>query len=168
MSATGYAPVQHYRTNTAGAAPTAGNLTAGELAINYADADMALYAKNNSGTVKRLINNPAGLKYPTADGTNGQVLATNGSGVITFTSTGTVTSVTGTAPVVSSGGATPAISIPAATTSVNGYLTSTDWTTFNGKQAALGFTPAVQKGTSTEYGGAKFSLSGTTLTITTT
>jgi hypothetical protein len=38
---------------------------------------------------------------------------------------------------VSSGGATPAISMAAATTSVNGYLTSTDWTTFNGKQAAL-------------------------------
>ena len=50
---------------------------------------------------------------------------------------GTVTSVTGTAPVVSSGGATPAISMAAATSSVNGYLTSTDWTTFNGKQAAL-------------------------------
>ena len=31
--------------------------------------------------------------------------------------------------------ATNTISIPAATTSVNGYLTSTDWTTFNGKQA---------------------------------
>jgi len=46
---------------------------------------------------------------------------------------GTVTSVTGTSPVVSSGGATPAISMPAATTSVSGYLTSTDWTTFNGK-----------------------------------
>lgn len=39
--------------------------------------------------------------------------------------------------VVSSGGATPAISMAAATTSVNGYLTSTDWTTFNSKQAAL-------------------------------
>jgi hypothetical protein len=50
---------------------------------------------------------------------------------------GTVTSVTGTAPVVSSGGNTPAISMPAATTSVNGYLTSTDWNTFNGKQALL-------------------------------
>jgi hypothetical protein len=50
---------------------------------------------------------------------------------------GTVTSVTGTAPVVSSGGATPAISMAAATSSVNGYLTSTDWSTFNGKQAAL-------------------------------
>jgi hypothetical protein len=49
---------------------------------------------------------------------------------------GTVTSVTGTSPVVSSGGNTPAISMPAATTSVNGYLTSTDWNTFNGKQPA--------------------------------
>ena len=47
--------------------------------------------------------------------------------------TGTVTSVTGSAPVVSSGGTTPAISMAAATTSVNGYLTSTDWTTFNNK-----------------------------------
>jgi hypothetical protein len=48
-----------------------------------------------------------------------------------------VTGVTGTAPIVSTGGSTPAISIPAATSSVNGYLTSTDWTTFNNKQAAL-------------------------------
>ena len=46
---------------------------------------------------------------------------------------GTVTSVTGTAPVVSSGGATPAISMAAANTTTNGYLTSTDWNTFNGK-----------------------------------
>jgi hypothetical protein len=46
---------------------------------------------------------------------------------------GLVTSVTGTAPVASSGGATPAISMAAATTSVSGYLTSTDWNTFNGK-----------------------------------
>jgi hypothetical protein len=60
------------------------------------------------------------------------------NGVLTVTNTspssgGTVTSVTGTAPVVSSGGNTPAISMPAATTSVNGYLTSTDWNTFNSK-----------------------------------
>ena len=51
-------------------------------------------------------------------------------------SVGTVTSVTGTSPVVSSGGTTPAISMPAATGSVNGYLTSADWTTFNSKQPA--------------------------------
>ena len=62
---------------------------------------------------------------------NGNATALGGS-----VSVGTVTSVTGTSPVVSSGGNTPAISMPAATTSVSGYLTSTDWNTFNGKQAA--------------------------------
>jgi hypothetical protein len=46
-----------------------------------------------------------------------------------------VTSVTGTAPVVSSGGTTPAISMAAANTSTNGYLSSTDWNTFNNKQS---------------------------------
>jgi hypothetical protein len=71
-----------------------------------------------------------------SEGTAGQVLTSAGTGVTptwTTPTTGTVTSVTGTSPVVSSGGSTPAISMPAATGSVNGYLTSTDWTTFNSK-----------------------------------
>ena len=53
-----------------------------------------------------------------------------------FASSTGVTAVTGTAPVVSSGGTTPAISMAAATTAVDGYLTSTDWNTFNNKQPA--------------------------------
>ena len=75
----------------------------------------------------------------TSAGTVGQVLTSAGAGMPTWTTagTGTVTSVTGTAPVVSSGGTTPAISMAAATTSVDGYLTSTDWTTFNAKQKAI-------------------------------
>lgn len=85
MAQTGYTPIQLYRSTTAGAVPTAGNLSAGELAININDADMALYAENASGTVTRLINNPAGLKYPTADGTANQVLKTDGSGNLSFT-----------------------------------------------------------------------------------
>ena len=44
-----------------------------------------------------------------------------------------VTSVTGTAPIASSGGATPAISISQSGAATDGYLSSTDWTTFNGK-----------------------------------
>ena len=71
-----------------------------------------------------------------SQGTAGQVLTSAGTGATptwTTPAAGTVTSVTGTAPVVSSGGTTPAISMPAATTSVDGYLTSTDWNTFNGK-----------------------------------
>lgn len=46
---------------------------------------------------------------------------------------GYVTAVTGTSPISSSGGTTPAISISAASGSTNGYLSSTDWNTFNGK-----------------------------------
>lgn len=73
-------------------------------------------------------------------GTSGQVLTSQGTGVTptwTTPTTGTVTSVTGTAPIASSGGATPAISITQASSSTSGYLSSTDWSTFNGKQNAL-------------------------------
>ena len=54
---------------------------------------------------------------------------------------GTVTSVTATSPLASSGGNAPDISIQQASGSQNGYLSSTDWNTFNNKQNALGFTP---------------------------
>ena len=59
-------------------------------------------------------------------------------GRLTAASSGTapVTSVAATAPIASSGGTTPTISISQATTSTNGYLSSTDWNTFNNKQPA--------------------------------
>jgi len=105
-----------------------GNGTAISAATSGTD-----YAPATSGT-SILYGNGAGGFSNVTIGTgvafSGGTLSATGSG-------GTVTSVTGTAPVVSSGGATPAISMAAATTSVNGYLTSTDWTTFNNKQAAL-------------------------------
>ncbi len=61
-----------------------------------------------------------------------------------------VQSVSATAPLASSGGSTPTISIAQATSSADGYLSATDWTTFNNKQTAtaaaiiatLGYTPA--------------------------
>jgi hypothetical protein len=84
MPQTGYTPIQLYRTTTSGAAPSAGNLNPGELAININNADMAVYAVNASGTVIKIVNNPAGLTYPTADGTAGQVVTTDGSGNLSF------------------------------------------------------------------------------------
>jgi len=69
-------------------------------------------------------------------GTAGQVLTSQGSAATptwTTPTTGTVTSVTATSPVTSTGGTTPVIAMPAATSSVSGYLTNTDWTTFNNK-----------------------------------
>ena len=84
MAASGFTPIQLYRTTTGAAVPSAANLLPGELGFNIADTDMALYAENASGTVKRIMNNPAGLKYPTADGTSGQVVSTDGSGNLSF------------------------------------------------------------------------------------
>lgn len=69
------------------------------------------------------------------DGTGISITETTG-GAITIANTG-VTSVGATSPISSSGGATPTISISQSTTSTNGYLSSTDWNTFNGKQDAL-------------------------------
>lgn len=97
MAQTGFTPIQLYRTSTAAAAPTSGNLADGELAININDADMAIYAKNASGIVKRLINNPDGLKYPTVDGTAGQVVVTDGSGVLSFSTLDSLPDQTGNA-----------------------------------------------------------------------
>ena len=50
MAATGYTPISLYYSTTAAAAPTAGNLVNGELAINITDGK--LYYKDNTGTVK--------------------------------------------------------------------------------------------------------------------
>lgn len=66
----------------------------------------------------------------------------------------TVTAVTGTLPISSSGGTTPNISISQATTSTNGYLSSTDWNTFNSKgsgtvTSVTGTAPVVSSGGAT-------------------
>ncbi|MGD0341656.1 MAG: hypothetical protein ABSA76_08125, partial [Bacteroidales bacterium] len=54
-------------------------------------------------------------------------------------SNGTVTSITGTAPVsVATGTTTPVISMALANGTTNGYLSSTDWTTFNNKSSFSG------------------------------
>jgi hypothetical protein len=59
---------------------------------------------------------------------------------------GKVTSVGSTSPVVSSGGTTPTISMPVATATTNGYLSSTDWSTFNSKQASGAYVTSITSG----------------------
>ncbi len=104
---------------------------------------------------------------PGVDGTSGQVLSTNGSGVLSWVTTGagSVSNVTATPPLSSSGGATPNISMTQANTTTNGYLSNTDWNTFNNKQSAI------TTGTTAQYLRGDLSLStlatdvrGTTLT----
>lgn len=96
-------------------------------------------------------------------------LTVDAQGRLTAASSGTapVTSVGATSPVVSSGGTTPTISMPAATGSVNGYLTSTDWTTFNGKANAFTYTTGYipfGQGTTTPNQSANLTYANSTLT----
>lgn len=74
---------------------------------------------------------------------------------------GTITSVTGTSPIVSSGGTTPAISINQATTSTSGFLSSTDWNTFNGKGNGTVTSVAATAGTGISVTGSPITSSGT-------
>ena len=90
----------------------------------------------NGGTGQTTANAAINALLPSQASQSGKVLSTNGTDTswIAAGGTGTVTSVTGTAPVsVATGTTTPVISMTAATSSVDGYLTSTDWNTFNGK-----------------------------------
>jgi hypothetical protein len=68
MAASGFTPIQLYRTTTASAVPLAADLAAGELAINTLDEK--LYFKNSAGTVKLLASNSA-----TSGATKGQAIA---------------------------------------------------------------------------------------------
>ena len=91
MAQATYTPISLYHSTTATTVPSSGNLVSGEVALNIANADMSIYTKNASGTVKLLMNNPAALKYPTVDGSANQAVITNGSGVLSFGSAGVST-----------------------------------------------------------------------------
>jgi len=78
MAQTGYTPIQLYHSTTPGAAPTAGNLVPGELAINIADG--VLYYEDSGGAVQQ---------FSSGAGKAGGVIITNKTTVTesyTFTS----------------------------------------------------------------------------------
>lgn len=123
--------------------PTAVNLTnATNVPVNQATGLLSV-SHGGTGTASPSI----------VAGTNVTVTGTWPNQTINATSSGSVTGVTATAPVASSGGTTPNISMAAATTSANGYLTSTDWNTFNGKLSSGGPLGTPSSGTATNLTG---------------
>ena len=96
-------------------------------------------------------------------------LTVNAQGQITAASSGTapVTSIGVSAPITSTGGTTPTIGITQATTSTNGYLSSTDWNTFNGKQPAGTYVTSISIASSNGFAGTSSGGATPALTLST-
>ena len=88
MAQTGYTPISIYYSATATNTPTAGNLVAGELAINTADGK--LFYKDSAGVVQTIATKA----------TAGLPTTTTGSGAIVLQTSPSITT-----PTISSGGA---------------------------------------------------------------
>ena len=101
------------------------------------------------------LTNPSAITFPRFNGDN-TITARSAANFRSDIGAGSVTTVTvaaGTPLSIQNNTTTPEISMAAASGSVNGYLSSTDWTTFNGKQNALGNASASVSGilTSTDW-----------------
>jgi hypothetical protein len=86
MAAINFTPISLYYTTTAAAVPSAGNLVAGELALNTTDEK--LYFKNAAGVVKLLASNSVTAPVTTVSfGSTGLTPATATSGAVTVAGT---------------------------------------------------------------------------------
>lgn len=149
-----------------GVAPATVVLVGGSTASAVHTATVAVTAATNSDTPSTIVKRDGSGNFATnsitLDSTTANtVLVSNGSKAIASVTTasdgqvltlvsgspawapptggsGTVTAVSASPPLsVSNPTSTPAITITQANTSTNGYLSNTDWNTFNGKQSTL-------------------------------
>lgn len=102
-----------------------------------------------------------GMTWPTGAGTANQCLQTDGIRTLTFADVLHPDDLSATSPITYNP-STGVIAIPVATSSVNGYLSSTDWSTFNNKQPAGNYITALTgEGSASGPGSATFTLGAT-------
>jgi len=146
-------------------------------AIQQSSVTSSMIKTNSSGVFTSAI---AGTDYVDPSTLSGYVptsrtLTINGvtydlSADRTWSITAGVSSVTATSPLFSSGGSTPNLTIQPSSSSQDGYLSSTDWNTFNGKIGGSGTTNFLPKftgsgtiGNSVAYdGGSSIGINTTT------
>ena len=140
MAQSGFTPISTYYTTTASAAPTAGNLVNGELAINITDGK--LFYKDNAGVVQTMASKAGNVNVSSfSGGTTGLTPSTATTGAVTLagtlavanggtgvtTSTGSGANVLGTSPTITNpalGGSTSG-SVTLAVPAVAGSNTAT-------------------------------------------
>jgi hypothetical protein len=162
MAATGFTPISLYYTTTAAATPSAGNLVAGELALNTLDEK--LYFKNSAGTVKLLAN--GALNNYTTTGT-GTVLALAATPTITNP---TITAYLETAPAIANSSTAVTLALASGTVlsyTLTGNCTFTMPATTNGTSFIVRLIQDATGGRTATFTGVKWP-GGTVPTITTT
>ncbi|MBX2996691.1 MAG: hypothetical protein KF681_17875, partial [Bdellovibrionaceae bacterium] len=140
----------------AGAQITSGTINAARLpTIDPTKGGTGLTALGTSNQVLGVNNAGSSMEYKSITGGAG-VTITHSAGGIEVSATGsggTVTNVTGSAPIsVTNNNSTPAITIAQASATTNGYLSSTDWTTFNSKASTAALNDYVLKAGDTMTG----------------
>ena len=134
--------------------------------LNTLTGSVQTFSVGTTGTDYNIISSGTAHTFhlPTASAANRGALASadwntfNGKqAALGFTPANSTITISTTAPLTGGGdlSGNRTFAMAAATTSVDGYLTSTNWNTFNGKQAALGFTPenSANKGAANGYAG---------------
>jgi hypothetical protein len=161
MAATGYTPISLYYSATAAAAPTAGNLVAGELALNTNDGK--LYYKDSSNAVQVI-----GTKGGVGSSTTTQVLYNSsglvvGSANLTFNGT-TLTAAGFSGPIGATGATTGAFTTASATTSVTTPSVTNAGTlalSATGANVVTASTNSTERLRITSNGGVSFGATGT-------
>ena len=120
--------------------PTGAGIFHGNNGLQIVSGSTEFTVNNNANTVVnfRILNSGAAT-FTNLAGSGTRMVVADANGLLSTQTIplGTVTSVTASSPLFSSGGTTPNITIQQASGSQNGFLSSTDWTTFNGKQNSL-------------------------------
>ena len=139
MAQSGYTPIKLYYSSTTTNVPSAGNLAAGELAINITDGK--LFYKDNAGAVQVIASKASTSNVSSfSGGTTGLTPSTATTGVVTLagtlavanggtgvtTSTGSGANVLGTSPTISSPTLTGSTTVEGLTLGQGGGAVSTN------------------------------------------